>query len=109
MIVYATDSNKLISFKSERLDFVSDGAALLDRFELWVWGDELVSCGIVFIVWHSDLLHVALDGSTVYFDALFVDRLDNAIQNLLVTWFECDYVKSNIEDDISSGVLYNTF
>ena len=79
MVVYATDSNKLISFKSERLDFVSDGAALLDRFELWIWGDELVSSGIVLIVRHSDLLDVAFDGSTVYFDALFVYRLDNAI------------------------------
>ena len=109
MVVNATDSDELISFESESLNLVSDGAALLDWFELRIRRDELVSGGVVLIVGHSDLLHVALDGTTVHFDALFVDGLDNSIQNLLITWFECNDIESDVEDDISCSVLNHSF
>ena len=60
---------------------------------------------MTYLLLNMTLLHWA----GVYLDAIFVHVVYFTIQNLVLARLERNYIKTNVKDDIASGVLHNAF
>lgn len=52
-------------------------------------------------------LDVALHGTRVNFNAVFVDGVDHSIENVSLAWFEGDHVESHVEDNVACRILHH--
>ena len=57
------------------------------------------------------LLDMTFNWSTVYFNSrsVLADAVDDAIQDLQLSWLKSKHIESNIEDNIACGVLHYSF